>query len=79
MYLFLHLMFQLSVATKEIVPPPSASNVSPPLIKPLGADTPAGLTLMQHKPPIRTQEPPHNTVFEKAIERLATMFPDYTR
>ncbi|KAE8287720.1 E3 ubiquitin-protein ligase DZIP3 [Larimichthys crocea] len=69
----------LSVATKEIVPPPSASNVSPPLIKPLGADTPAGLTLMQHKPPIRTQEPPHNTVFEKAIERLATMFPDYTR
>ncbi|KAM9348197.1 E3 ubiquitin-protein ligase TTC3 isoform 1-T1 [Symphorus nematophorus] len=70
-----------SVAAKESVPPSSASHSSPPLMPPSAAETPAAAAQTQtHKPPTRALEPPtHSTVFEKAMERLGTMFPDYTR
>ncbi|XP_070773182.1 E3 ubiquitin-protein ligase TTC3 [Enoplosus armatus] len=63
----------LSAAAKELTPPSSqSSHSSPPLIQQsaaAAAEPPAAPT--QHKPPV--------TVFSKAIERLATIFPDYTR
>ena len=72
------LLLQLSGAAKEFVPSSAASHSSPPLPQQPAAETPAQ---MLHKPPARIVGPPHthSTVFDKAMERLATMFPDYTR
>ncbi|XP_023117643.2 E3 ubiquitin-protein ligase TTC3 isoform X2 [Amphiprion ocellaris] len=70
----------LSAAAKEFTPQSSAqtSHSAPsPVQKP--APPAAQAPTAQRKPPPRTMEPPHNTVFEKAMESLATMFPDYTR
>ncbi len=74
-------MLQLSATAKEFVPSSSArsSAVSPPLAQPSAAEPPAAPPQTHHKPPSRTLEPPHGTVFDKAMERLASMFPDYTR
>lgn len=63
----------LSVAAKEFVP--QAPHNTPPPVQP--SASPAAEA--QHRLPTRTLEPPHSTVFDKAIESLATMFPDYTR
>ncbi|XP_076606314.1 E3 ubiquitin-protein ligase TTC3 [Chaetodon auriga] len=57
-----------SEPTEEFTPPPSASAL---------VQQPAAQT--QHRLPSRNLEPPHSTVFEKAMERLSAMFPDYTR
>ncbi|KAM8742285.1 E3 ubiquitin-protein ligase TTC3 isoform 2-T2 [Acanthopagrus schlegelii] len=71
----------LSGAAKEFVPSSAASHSSPPLLQQPAAETPAAPPQMLHKPPARIVGPPHthSTVFDKAMERLATMFPDYTR
>ncbi|XP_031163906.1 E3 ubiquitin-protein ligase TTC3 isoform X2 [Sander lucioperca] len=66
-----------SVAAKEFAPPPSASRRASPIIHPSAAEAPASLP--QHKPPTRPLESPHSTVFDKAIERLTTIFPEKTR
>ncbi|XP_040906849.1 E3 ubiquitin-protein ligase TTC3 isoform X2 [Toxotes jaculatrix] len=76
---------QLSAAAKEFTSQSSAqaSHSSPPPIQqaaaPSAAEVLAGPAQTLHKPPGRTLEPPHITVFEKAMERLSTIFPDYTR
>ncbi|XP_049448756.1 E3 ubiquitin-protein ligase TTC3-like isoform X9 [Epinephelus fuscoguttatus] len=67
----------LHVAAKELPPPSSASHSTPPIVHPSAAEVPVAPP--QHKPPTRTLEPSNNTVFDKAMERLTTMFPDYTR
>ncbi|XP_067464760.1 E3 ubiquitin-protein ligase TTC3-like [Thunnus thynnus] len=76
----------LSVAAKDITPQSSAtaSHRTSPHIQQsapaaAAAEAPAAVAKMQHKPPTRTLQHPHSTVFEKAMERLATIFPDYTR
>ncbi|XP_062289742.1 E3 ubiquitin-protein ligase TTC3-like isoform X1 [Scomber scombrus] len=76
----------LLVAAKEVTHQSSAaaSHRSSPLIQQsapaaAAAEAPATPPQKQHKHQIKTQEPPHSTVFEKAMERLSTMFPDYTR
>ncbi|CAJ1063428.1 Hypothetical predicted protein [Xyrichtys novacula] len=70
----------MSGAAKNGVPPPSASSSSPPLAQQAAAEAPAAPPQTQHKPPTRTAAPPHSsTVFEKALEQLASMFPDNTR
>ncbi|XP_073335984.1 E3 ubiquitin-protein ligase TTC3 [Pagrus major] len=71
----------LSGAAKEFVPASAASHSSPPLLPLPAAETPAAPPQTLHKPPARIVEPPHtqSTVFDKGMERLATMFPDYTR
>ncbi|XP_044077628.1 E3 ubiquitin-protein ligase TTC3 isoform X2 [Siniperca chuatsi] len=66
-----------SAAAKRCVPTSSAhsSHSSPPLIQQSAAsaaEPPPAPAQTQHKPPT-------STVFDKAMERLATMFPDYTR
>ncbi|XP_041808110.1 E3 ubiquitin-protein ligase TTC3 isoform X2 [Chelmon rostratus] len=58
--------------TGEVVPPSSASVSAAPLVQQPAAQT-------QHRPPPRSLEPPHSTVFDRAMECLAAMFPDYTR
>ncbi|XP_044226029.1 E3 ubiquitin-protein ligase TTC3-like isoform X3 [Thunnus albacares] len=76
----------LSVAAKDFSPQSSAaaSHRTSPLIQQsapaaAAAEAPAAPAKMQHKPPTKTLQHPHSTVFEKAMERLAIMFPDYTR
>ncbi|XP_045895340.1 E3 ubiquitin-protein ligase TTC3 [Micropterus dolomieu] len=71
----------LSAAARELVPSSSAqsSHSSPPLTQQSATEPERPVAQLQHKPPTRTLEPPHSTVFDKAMERLATMFPDYTR
>ncbi|XP_070700307.1 E3 ubiquitin-protein ligase TTC3 [Pempheris klunzingeri] len=64
----------LSAVLKDFVPPSSAHS-SPPLTQQPAAAPPQA----HHKPPFRTLELPPATVFDKAMERLSTMFPDYTR
>ncbi|XP_020496201.2 E3 ubiquitin-protein ligase TTC3 [Labrus bergylta] len=60
------------------LPSAQASSSSPPLGQ--QAEASAAPPKAQNKPPTRTMGPPHsNTVFNKAIEHLASMFPDYTR
>ncbi|XP_034744945.1 E3 ubiquitin-protein ligase TTC3 [Etheostoma cragini] len=66
-----------SVAAKELAPPPSASHRASPIIHPSAAE--AAASLPQHKPPSRALESAHSTVFDKAIERLAAIFPEKTR
>ncbi|KAK2828692.1 hypothetical protein Q5P01_019726 [Channa striata] len=74
-----------SVAAKEFAPQSSAqgSHKAPSPVQPSAADTaPAPAPAQpqqQHKAPTRTLEPSHSTMFDKAIERLATIFSDYTR
>ncbi|XP_067350334.1 E3 ubiquitin-protein ligase TTC3 isoform X1 [Channa argus] len=70
-----------SVAAKEFTPKPSAqgSNKALSPVPPLAADTALAPAQPQHKAPARTLEPSHSTVFDKAIERLGTIFSDYTR
>ncbi|GAA6232084.1 E3 ubiquitin-protein ligase TTC3 isoform X1 [Lates japonicus] len=67
----------LSGAAKEFTPQSSHSAAS--LIQQSAAEPPAASAQAQHRPPTRTLEPPHNTMFDKALERLSTIFPDYTR
>ncbi|XP_062289741.1 E3 ubiquitin-protein ligase TTC3 [Scomber scombrus] len=76
----------LLVAAKEVTHQSSAaaSHRSSPLSQQsapaaAAAEVPAAPPQKQHKYPTRTLEPPHSTVFEKAMERLSTIFPDYTR
>ncbi|KAK1883048.1 E3 ubiquitin-protein ligase TTC3 [Dissostichus eleginoides] len=63
----------VSVAARQsaATPPPSASHSLPSYSQPSAA--------APHKPPPRTMESAHGTVFEKAMERLVSMFPDYKR
>ncbi|XP_033954700.1 E3 ubiquitin-protein ligase TTC3 [Pseudochaenichthys georgianus] len=63
----------VSVAARQsaATPPPSASHSLPSYSQPSAA--------APHKPPPRTMESAHSTVFEKAMERLVSMFPDYKR
>ncbi|KAM7374694.1 hypothetical protein PAMP_007338 [Pampus punctatissimus] len=56
----------------------AAAHRTSPLTQ-LSAETLASPAPAQHKPPTRTPEPQHSTVFEKAMKRLTDMFPDYTR
>ncbi|KAF0038410.1 hypothetical protein F2P81_008894 [Scophthalmus maximus] len=74
-----------SAAAKDLTPQPSAQaphsaapllqqSAAPPAAEALAAPPP-----LQHKPPSRTLEPPHNNMFERAMDRLAAIFPDYTR
>ncbi|XP_063752092.1 E3 ubiquitin-protein ligase TTC3 isoform X2 [Eleginops maclovinus] len=65
----------VSVAAKQsaATPPPSASHSVPSYARPPAAASP------QHKPPPRALEPAHGTVFEKAMEHLVSIFPDYKR
>ncbi|XP_035034224.2 E3 ubiquitin-protein ligase TTC3 isoform X2 [Hippoglossus stenolepis] len=62
--------------------PLSGAAGSPPLVQqpaaPAAAEAPAAPPPTQHKPPTRTLEPPH-TIFDKTIEGLSSIFPDYTR
>ncbi|XP_042355060.1 E3 ubiquitin-protein ligase TTC3 [Plectropomus leopardus] len=67
----------LLAAAKEFAPPSLASRGASPIVHPPAAE--ASAAPPQHKAPTRTPEPSHNTVFDKAMERLTTMFPDYTR
>ncbi|XP_061596553.1 E3 ubiquitin-protein ligase TTC3 isoform X2 [Cololabis saira] len=73
----------LSVGARAFVPKPSTPALhsaaaagqrsgSP------AAEAPAAAATMLHKP-TRRAESPHNTVFDKAMETLSSMFPDYTR
>ncbi|XP_074467867.1 E3 ubiquitin-protein ligase TTC3 [Sebastes fasciatus] len=70
-----------SVAVREFASPPPSSRNTPPIIHPSAAEAPAAHPPPQHKPPTRSLEPLHVTVtvFDKSMERLSTMFPDYTR
>ncbi|KAM6983525.1 E3 ubiquitin-protein ligase TTC3 [Tautogolabrus adspersus] len=68
--------------TSGAAPPPSAqaSSSSPPLSQQAAAEASAAPPQTQNRPTTRTVVPPHsNTVFNKAIEHLASMFPDYSR
>ncbi|XP_041863798.1 E3 ubiquitin-protein ligase TTC3 isoform X2 [Melanotaenia boesemani] len=74
----------LSVAAKEFMPQPAARATPspPPPVQhsaPPAAEASAAPPQMQHRPAVRKQEPAHSTVFEKAMEALTSMFPDYTR
>ncbi|XP_031724821.1 E3 ubiquitin-protein ligase TTC3 isoform X2 [Anarrhichthys ocellatus] len=68
-----------SVAATEYSPPSSSSHGAAPVIPPPAAEAAAAQPPAQLKPPARTLEPQHNTVFDKSLERLTSMFPDYTR
>ncbi|KAM6907188.1 E3 ubiquitin-protein ligase TTC3 [Xenentodon cancila] len=73
----------LFVGTKEFVPKSStqAPHMAPAASQHSGspaAEAPAAPLQMHHKP-ARKAEPPHSTVFDKAMETLSSMFPDYTR
>ncbi|XP_047462561.1 E3 ubiquitin-protein ligase TTC3 isoform X2 [Mugil cephalus] len=57
---------QLSAEAKEFTPLSQASLRFPEAPLP-------------HRPATRPAEPSHNTVFDKSMETLSTMFPDYTR
>ncbi|XP_026183559.1 E3 ubiquitin-protein ligase TTC3 isoform X2 [Mastacembelus armatus] len=61
--------------------PPTAqtSHSTPSPVQLSAAKAAATPAQAQHKHPTKTLEPPHSTVFDKAMERLATIFPDYTR
>ncbi|KAM4547284.1 E3 ubiquitin-protein ligase TTC3 isoform 1-T1 [Fundulus diaphanus] len=61
----------LPAAAKELLPQAARSESPPP-----AAEAPLP---KQHKPAARRPEPQHVTVFEKAMESLAAMFPDYSR
>ncbi|XP_008299262.1 E3 ubiquitin-protein ligase TTC3 [Stegastes partitus] len=74
----------LSAAAKEFTPQSSAQtslSTPSPVQKsaPPAAQVAAAPAQVQRKPPSRTTEPSHTTVFEKAMENLAIMFPDYSR
>ncbi|XP_035522663.1 E3 ubiquitin-protein ligase TTC3 [Morone saxatilis] len=60
-------------------PTSSTSHGSPTLPQQSAAEPAAPPPQMQHKPPTRPPEPAHSTVFDKGMERLSAMFPDYTR
>uniref|UniRef100_UPI0037E877C5 E3 ubiquitin-protein ligase TTC3 isoform X2 n=1 Tax=Semicossyphus pulcher TaxID=241346 RepID=UPI0037E877C5 len=71
-----------SVAAANVPPPSSAqaSSSSPPLTLQPAAEAAAAPAPPQHKPRTRTPVPSHgNTVFDKAIEHLAVIFPGNTR
>ncbi|XP_041656998.1 E3 ubiquitin-protein ligase TTC3 isoform X2 [Cheilinus undulatus] len=71
-----------SASATNVAPQSSAgaSGSSPPLTQQAAAEAPAAPPHTQHRPPNRTSGPLHsNTVFDKAIDRLSTMFPTYTR
>nr|XP_046266276.1 E3 ubiquitin-protein ligase TTC3 [Scatophagus argus] len=68
-----------SGAAEEFVPPSSSSHSSAPTVARPAAEPPAAPPQAQHRPPPRTAEPPHGTVFDKAMEGLAAIFPGYTR
>ncbi|MED6284339.1 hypothetical protein CHARACLAT_018324, partial [Characodon lateralis] len=53
----------------------AAHGASPPA----AAEAPAAPLPKLHKPAARKPEPPHVTVFEKSMESLTAMFPDYSR
>ncbi|XP_034540363.1 E3 ubiquitin-protein ligase TTC3 [Notolabrus celidotus] len=59
----------------------SSSSSSPSLTQQAAAEAPAAPPQTQHRPAGRASGPSHtnNTVFDKAMEHLASMFPDYTR
>ncbi|XP_071387852.1 E3 ubiquitin-protein ligase TTC3 isoform X1 [Centroberyx affinis] len=77
----------MSLQAQEFAHQPSAQSYGgPALIQQSGssnaglpADGLGGPAPRQPHPRTRTPEPQHNTVFHRALERLATMFPDYTR
>ncbi|XP_060941252.1 E3 ubiquitin-protein ligase TTC3 isoform X2 [Limanda limanda] len=68
--------------TETPAKPPSRAARSPPLVQqpaaPAAAAAAAAPPPMQHKPPTWSLEPPP-TLFDKAIEALSSIFPDYTR
>ncbi|XP_059207602.1 E3 ubiquitin-protein ligase TTC3 isoform X2 [Centropristis striata] len=64
-------------APQSVAPPPSSSHIAHSITPPSVAE--AAAPPQQLKPPTRAPEPPHSTVFDKAMERLTTMFPEYTR
>ncbi|XP_068571715.1 E3 ubiquitin-protein ligase TTC3 [Cebidichthys violaceus] len=71
-----------SVAATEYSPPSSSSHGAPPATTPPPAAEAAAAAAQppaQLKPPARTLEPQRNTVFDKSIECLTSMFPNYTR
>ncbi|MEQ2218636.1 hypothetical protein XENOCAPTIV_006030, partial [Xenoophorus captivus] len=53
----------------------AAHGASPPA----AAEAPAAPIPKLHKPAARKPQPPHVTVFEKAMESLTAMFPDCSR
>ncbi|XP_054482046.1 E3 ubiquitin-protein ligase TTC3 isoform X1 [Anoplopoma fimbria] len=68
-----------SVAAKEYAPPSSPSHGAASITPPSAAEAASAQPPPQYKPPTRNLEPHHNTVFEKSMEQLASIFPDYTR
>ncbi|XP_051257776.1 E3 ubiquitin-protein ligase TTC3 isoform X2 [Dicentrarchus labrax] len=68
-----------SAAAKESLPPSSASHGSPTLPQQSAAEAAPPPPQTQHKPPTKTPESAHGTVFDKGMERLSAMFPDYSR
>ncbi|XP_058483305.1 E3 ubiquitin-protein ligase TTC3 [Solea solea] len=69
-------------AAKDLSPQPSASITQQTAAAAAVATAPASASAparSQHKPPATKQEPPHNTLYEKIIDRLLVIFPDYTR
>ncbi|XP_069001878.1 E3 ubiquitin-protein ligase TTC3 isoform X2 [Embiotoca jacksoni] len=64
-----------AAAAKNVAPPPLAPPPKPAATPP--AKAPPAPT--QLKPASRTLEPPYGTVFDKAMESLSAMFPDYSR
>ncbi|XP_056252841.1 E3 ubiquitin-protein ligase TTC3 isoform X1 [Seriola aureovittata] len=71
----------LSVTAKEFPAqsPAQASHGAPSPTHKSAAEPLAPPAQTQHRPPPRALEHPHSTVFDRAMERLSTIFPDYTR
>uniref|UniRef100_A0A3P9KP96 RING-type E3 ubiquitin transferase n=1 Tax=Oryzias latipes TaxID=8090 RepID=A0A3P9KP96_ORYLA len=72
---------QLSAAAREFVPQASAppSRSTPTSTQNSTAASEAAAPLSKKKLPNRKCDPPHTTVFEKAMDSLTSMFPDYSR
>uniref|UniRef100_A0A3P9JLH2 RING-type E3 ubiquitin transferase n=1 Tax=Oryzias latipes TaxID=8090 RepID=A0A3P9JLH2_ORYLA len=71
----------LSAAAREFVPQVSAppSRSTPASTQNSTAASEAAAPLSKKKLPNRKCDPPHTTVFEKAMDSLTSMFPDYSR
>ncbi|KAI3373929.1 hypothetical protein L3Q82_022497 [Scortum barcoo] len=69
----------LSVEAKDFVPSSSSqSSLSPPSLVQQSAAALPPVARQPVAPPQTHHKPPSNTVFDKTMERLATMFPDYS-
>ncbi|XP_034405472.1 E3 ubiquitin-protein ligase TTC3 [Cyclopterus lumpus] len=70
-----------SVAAIAYAPPSSSPHGAPPITPPPGpaAEAASAQPPPQLKPPTRTLEPQLHTVFDKSMEHLAGIFPDYSR